>query len=87
MAPDIETPGVIPLAEGFCLSGLKGQRAMPFIMGKSVKGWGVVRNSPWHFAGLYPTQEEAEAKAREMGAGYVVRLGEEQVGTGVFLAS
>jgi hypothetical protein len=78
---------MMPLAGGVCLSGLKRTRAVPFTMGKSVKGWGVVRNSPWHFAGLYPTKQEADAKAREMGSGYVVRLGEEQVGTGIFLSS
>jgi hypothetical protein len=37
---------------------------MPFTMGKALKGWGVVRKSPWHFAGLYSTKQEADARRR-----------------------
>jgi hypothetical protein len=50
---------------------------VPFTIGKVLKGWGVVRTSPWHFAGLYRTKQEADAKAQEMGAGYVVLFGEQ----------
>ena len=59
---------------------------MPFTMGKALKGWGVVRKSPWHFAGLYPTKQEADAKAQEMGAGYVVLFGEQLQGTDNFIS-
>jgi hypothetical protein len=60
---------------------------MAFKEGKTLKGWGVVRNAPWHFAGLYPTWQEADAKAREMGAGYAALFGEQQEGTDNFILS
>jgi hypothetical protein len=60
---------------------------MPFQEGKTLTGWGVVRNAPWHFAGLYPTKHEADTKAQEMGAGYVALFGEQQEGTDNFISS
>jgi hypothetical protein len=59
---------------------------MPFTMRNVLKGWGVLRKSPWHFAGLYPTKQEADAKAQEMGAGYVVLFGEQLQGTDNFIS-
>lgn len=49
-----------------------------------ISGWGVVRLTPWHFAGLFQTAEPAESKAVEMGAGYVVKYGEQRVGSDEF---
>ena len=69
------TASEISLAGGLFIR-FERTRAMPFTMGKALKGWGVVRKSPWHFAGLYSTKQEADAKAQEMGAGYVVLFGE-----------
>lgn len=47
-------------------------------------GWGVVRVKPWHFVGLLPTKELAQAKAAEMGAGYEVHHGEHREGSDAF---
>ncbi len=49
---------------------------MPTVDGKSLIGWGVVREEPWHFVGLFETQIETAAKAIDMGAGYSARYGE-----------
>jgi hypothetical protein len=46
-----------------------------------------VRLSPWDFLGIFPTKEEAEAKARKAGAGYVVRYGENRAGSDDFVWS
>ncbi|WP_313390129.1 hypothetical protein, partial [Leclercia sp.] len=37
-----------------------------------VKGWGVVRKSPWHLVGVYATKDVAETKAASSGEGYEV---------------
>jgi hypothetical protein len=58
---------------------------MPFKAGRTLKGWGVIRENPWHFAGLFPTREAAEAKAKELGPGYIARPGEQQEGTDNFV--
>ncbi len=49
-----------------------------------ISGWGVVRFAPWHFAGLFPTSEPAEAKAAEMGQGYLVKYGDLRAGSEEF---
>lgn len=49
-------------------------------------GWSVVRNAPWHFVGFFATEDEARAKATEMGAGYIARYGERQENTFSFYA-
>lgn len=46
--------------------------------GKTLIGWGAVREAPWHFAGLYASQDEAQGKADEMGDGFIVRYGQRQ---------
>ena len=51
---------------------------MPIVDGKTLIGWGAVRESPWHFAGLFASQEEAQLKADAMGEGYVALYGERQ---------
>jgi hypothetical protein len=60
---------------------------MPFTEGKTLKGWGVVREAPWHFAGIFQSRKDAEARAAQLGANYVVRLGEQQEGTDNFVWS
>jgi hypothetical protein len=52
------------------------ERAMSIVGGKTIVGWGVVREEPWHFVGLFDTQLEAAAKAIDMGVGYVAHYGE-----------
>ncbi|EHJ8664836.1 hypothetical protein KB365_004872, partial [Escherichia coli] len=37
-----------------------------------VKGWAVVRSSPWHLVGVFATEEDAETEARKMGDKYEV---------------
>jgi hypothetical protein len=49
---------------------------MPFMASKTVTGWGVVREEPWEFVGLYETQLEAAALAIDMGIGYAAHFGE-----------
>ena len=49
------------------------------------EGWGVVRSEPWDFAGLFDTEALAQAKAQELGAGYVVSYGWNEVGTSSFV--
>lgn len=60
---------------------------MPFTEGQTVSGWGVYRSAPWHFAGIFDTQEKAQAEADRLGAGYVVKYGDNQVGTDNFIAT
>jgi hypothetical protein len=48
---------------------------MPFISGNDRSGWAVVRGEPRHVAGVYETEQEANAKAAEMGEGYEVKYG------------
>ena len=49
---------------------------MPIVDGKTLIGWAAVRETPWHFAGLFASREKAQSKADEMGVGYIVRYGE-----------
>lgn len=51
-----------------------------------VKGWGVVRSSPWHLAGVYATEEVAEAKAKALGEGYEPRYGSHRLGSDDFVS-
>lgn len=47
---------------------------MPFVNNSS-SGWAVVRNDSGQVVAVYPSEEEANAKARELGDGYDVRYG------------
>jgi hypothetical protein len=48
---------------------------MSIVYHKANVGWGVMREEPWHFVGLFDTQLEAAAKAIDMGVGYVAHYG------------
>ena len=50
----------------------------------AVTGWGAIALDPWHFAGLFTSRDEAEERASEMGPNYVVRFGDNPVGTDRF---
>lgn len=50
-------------------------------------GWGVFRNSPWHFIGLYSTESEAKAVQAKHGDEYEVQYGDYESGTDNFLHS
>jgi hypothetical protein len=58
---------------------------MSFAIGKSLRGWGALRPSPYHFGGLYRTKAEAEDKALEFGPEYVVSYGAQEEGTDNFV--
>jgi hypothetical protein len=53
---------------------------MPIVDGKTLVGWGVLREQPWHFIGLFDTQIEAAAKAIDMGVGYAAHYGHSKDG-------
>jgi hypothetical protein len=57
---------------------------MAIVDGKTLIGWGVVREDPWHFVGVFETQIEAAAKAIDMGEGYSAHHGE-SAGEGNFV--
>lgn len=44
-------------------------------------GWGVLRQAPWHLAGVFSSSADAEKLARAMGAGYVVKYGDHAIGS------
>ena len=60
---------------------------MPLPIGNTRRGWGVSRAEPYHFAGLYRTKPEADAKAAAMGPDYIVSYGAQEAGTENFFAS
>jgi len=60
---------------------------MALPIGKALRGWGVIRPAPYHFAGLYRTKSEADAKAVAMGPEYIVSYGAQEAGTENFFAS
>lgn len=60
---------------------------MPLAIGKAVRGWGVIRPVPYHFAGLYRTKSEADGKAIAMGPEYLVSYGAQEAGTENFFLS
>lgn len=43
---------------------------------RRVSGWGVVRIHPWHLAGIFATEGDANACAAKLPEGYLVRRGE-----------
>ena len=55
--------------------------------GKTVDGWGIVRDSPWHFAGVFPSEGVARRKAARLGPGYDVRYGQRGKGTFGFMVA
>ncbi|EPM4984801.1 hypothetical protein ACTL89_004700 [Escherichia coli] len=50
-----------------------------------VKGWVVVRSSPWHLVGVFATEEDAETEARKMGDKYEVHYGSHRTGSDDFV--
>lgn len=60
---------------------------MPYPGKKSVQGWGVVRERPWHLVGIYDSEQEALVKRAEMGPDYVAAYGEGHEGADDFIWS
>lgn len=54
---------------------------------KPKSGWGVLRLSPWHLAGVFETSGEAETKIAELGAGYRIRYGDTVPGSDEFVST
>lgn len=50
-------------------------------------GWGVYRDDPWEFRGLFDNEEEARAAARERGSDYKVAYGSNEDGTDNFITT
>lgn len=50
-----------------------------------IKGWGVVRRSPWDLVGLFPTKVEAEAERAKLGPNYEVGYGSRRLGSNDFM--
>ena len=50
-----------------------------------VRGWGVLRNSPWHLEGIFPTKEDAEQRRKALGGEYVVAYGSRRLATDDFV--
>jgi hypothetical protein len=42
----------------------------------TISGFGVIKKTPWHLAGVFHTKTEAEKKAAELGPDYEVQYGE-----------
>jgi serine protease Do len=53
----------------------------------SCRGWGVLRQGPWHLAGVFPDAEQAGEHRAKLGDGYEVRFGTHKVGTDDFMNS
>lgn len=86
LEPDGELPGV-GYATDF--AGVQLHHLVPGIDPSNpgwALGWGVVRREPWHLAGLFPDQEQAETFRRELGEGYEVRFGSRRLGSDDFLS-
>ena len=53
---------------------------MPYVEGKTLRGWGVVSPAPWKFAGLFSNKPDAEKEAARLGSNYLVRFGDNRKG-------
>lgn len=55
-------------------------------MTAGLKAGGVIRNAPWHLAGVYATKDVAETKAGMLGDGYEARYGSHRLGSDDFIS-
>ena len=53
--------------------------------GSAKTGWGVMRDAPWHLAGVFETIGEAEISAAKLGVSYKIRYGEQPAGSNKFI--
>ena len=44
-------------------------------------GWGVLRMSPWHLAGVFTSSVDAEDLAKKLGPAYVIKFGDHVFGS------
>jgi hypothetical protein len=52
-----------------------------------VRGFGVLRDSPWHLAGVFRTKAKAEALQDQLGKDYEVAFGSNRKGSDDFIVS
>jgi hypothetical protein len=50
------------------------------------EGWGVLREKPWHLAGVFASSTEAETLQQKLGPSYVVKYGEHVAGSPDFVS-
>lgn len=84
--PDGSRPGV---GFGLWFGGFPIQDLMPFLDASNpghYRGFGVLRASPWHLAGVYPDEPSARAHASILGSDYEVRFGSNRYGTDDFIS-
>ncbi|WP_259664787.1 MULTISPECIES: DUF2293 domain-containing protein [Rhizobium] len=71
------------------MSGVENRRnVMPFVEGKTIRGWAVVPASDdaiWELKGIFEHKEEAETLAASLGSNYKVAFGEAEEGTDNFI--
>lgn len=75
---------------GLWFAGFPIMRLMPFLDPSNpgmYRGYGVIRNGPWHLAGMFLQEEQAKAMAAELGPDYEVRFGSNRYGTDDFTSS
>lgn len=73
---------------GLWFGGFPLQRMMPYLDMSNpgnYTGFGVLRRSPWHLAGMFSDRAQAEACAASLGADYIVRFGSSRYGTDDFI--
>jgi len=58
---------------------------MPYLEGRTRRGWGVFSPAPWKFVGLFSNKLDAEKEAVKLGDNYLVRLGDNREGTDDFV--
>lgn len=87
LEPDGDLPGVGYATD---LAGVGLHRLVPSIDPSNpgfVQGWGVLRNAPWHLAGVFPDKDQADEHRRTLGDDYEVRFGSNRYGTDDFISS
>lgn len=50
-----------------------------------VLGWGVIREQPWSFHGIFASEDEAERASQQVGDHHVVHFGSHRPGTDDFI--
>lgn len=74
---------------GVWFGGFPIHQLMPFLDVSNpgnYRGFGVLRPEPWHLAGIYPDEEQAQVRAANLGSEYEVRFGSNKYGTDDFIS-
>ncbi|WP_084439203.1 S1 family peptidase [Sphingobium sp. TCM1] len=87
LEPDGDLPGVGYATD---LADVQLHRLAPGIDPSnpgSALGFGVLRSAPWHLAGIFPDEAQAEAFRHDLGESYEVRFGSHRIGSDDFMSS